>query len=77
MRTLYLMVKKEKFVNNVKESKMGNLLDAILGVKKLKGEYDEQMSSVWLQSTNKRTKHKSKDKRLNVKEKQKYNSIAE
>ena len=56
---------------------MGNLLDAILDVKKLKGEYDEQMSSVRLQSTNKRTKHKSKDKRLNVKEKQKDNSIVE
>lgn len=29
MRTLYLMVKKEKFVNNVKESKMGNIYDAL------------------------------------------------
>ena len=77
MRTLYLMAKKEKFVNNVKENKMGNLLDAILDVKKLKGEYDEQVSSVWLQSTNKRTKHKSKDKRLNVKKKQEDNSVVE
>ena len=40
MRTSYLMAKKEKFVNNVKESKMGNIKDAIEDMDKMK----EQMN---------------------------------
>ena len=35
MRTLYLMAKKEKFVNNVKESKMGNIYDAARDVDRM------------------------------------------
>ena len=35
MRTLYLMVKKEKFVNNVKESKMGNIYDALRDIDRM------------------------------------------
>ena len=36
MITLFLMVKKEKFVKCVKESKMGNILDAIQDMDKMK-----------------------------------------
>ena len=78
MIILFLTEKKNKFVNNVKESKMGNIKDAIEDMNKIKKQidmedYHDKMSRVWLRSTEKRRKHKLKDEKLNVKKKQKDN----
>ena len=78
MITLFLMVKKEKFVKCVKESKMGNIKDAIEDMNKMKKQidmedYHDKMSSVWLRSTEKRRKHKLKDEKLDVKKEQENN----
>ena len=42
MITLFLMVKKEKFVKYVKESKMGNIKDAIEDMNKLVKDIDKE-----------------------------------
>ena len=57
---------------------MGNILDAIKDINKMKKQidmedYHDKMSSLWLRSTEKRRKHKLKDEKLNVKKEQKNN----
>ncbi len=57
---------------------MGNILDAIKDMNKMKKQIDmedyyDKMSSLWLRSTEKRRKHKLKNEKLNVKKEQKNN----
>ena len=43
--TLFLMVKKEKFVKCVKESKMGNIKDAIEDIDKMKEQMNKDVKT--------------------------------